>query len=153
MSQAVDDLWMVAGGLPHVDANALAAAVESAVRSPEILDYRTRLLVRDSLHALRAHWGDSRFQAWLDRSPVRAEIEAAADPSYFDPDPDEIGFPSLERRVMDVIHPDQVQRFLRDLSARLTRPTRLVIGGSIALILSGALIRYTDDIDVVDEVP
>ena len=35
MSQAVDELWTVAGGLPHVDANALADAVVDGAGGPD----------------------------------------------------------------------------------------------------------------------
>src|SRR6266542_5335730 len=51
MSSAVDELWSVARQQPQVDANALARAVEAACTEP--LDYRTRLLIRDSISALR----------------------------------------------------------------------------------------------------
>lgn len=54
---------------------------------------------------------------------------------------------------MDAIHPETVEAFLRELSLHVNRPTRLVVGGSIALILAGYVSRHTDDIDVVDEVP
>src|SRR2546430_17688156 len=116
MSQAVDELWSVAGTLPHVDAAALASAIESAVQSPEPLDYRTRLLIRDSLVALQIHWGPARFTRWLTGSSFREAMERASDPSKFDPDPDEIGFPSLTARIVDVTKPENLLEFFRTLS-------------------------------------
>ena len=152
MSQAVDDLWTVAGALPHVDADALAAAIEFAVQSSQPLDYRTRLLIRDSLVALQIHWGPVRFTRWLTGSVFREAIERASDPKNFDPDP-EIGFPSLTRRVVDVTKPQTLIEFFRTLSRHIRQPTQLIVGGSVALMLSGLLSRQTDDVDVVNEIP
>jgi hypothetical protein len=148
MSTAVDELWALAQRTPHVDADALARAVEAAVTSAA-LDYRSRLLVRDSVRALERYWGRDRFARWLAQSPGRASIE---DASVTDGS-EQRGFPNLQRRVMDVVQPEQVERFLRDLSRHVSKPTRLVVGGSTALILAGLLSRSTDDVDVVDEVP
>jgi hypothetical protein len=153
MDGAVDQLWSLAVDRPFVDANALAGAVESAVGDVSSLDYRSRLLVRDAVGALRSHWGDQRFDQWLSRSPARQSIERAADPDYFEKDSDEIGFPSLERRIVDAIEPESIHRFFRELSLRVSQSTQIVIGGSIPLILAGALARGTEDIDVVDDVP
>src|SRR5437667_4589498 len=153
MSQAVDELWAVAGTAPHVDASALARAVETVMSDAGPLDYRTRLLIRDSLAALEAHWGPERFSDWLARSPWRSQIEHACDPKTFDGGPGDIGFPSLRRRVVDAIQPEVIERFLREISRRVSQPTRIVIGGSIPLILGGHLTRGTEDVDVVNEVP
>src|SRR5439155_6187327 len=111
------------------------------------------LLIRDGLHALEGHWGRDRFNRWLSGSSVRDNIERARDPEYFDKDPAEIGFPSLSRRVVDVTKPETVLEFFRILSRNVRRPTRLTVGGSIALILRGLLSRRTEDVDVVNEVP
>jgi hypothetical protein len=153
MSRAVDELWSIAQGPPYIDAAALAAAIESAAGSGEPLDYRTRLLIRDSLAALESHWGFERFHQWLTLSPVHGEIERARDPDYFDKDPEEIGFPSISHRVMDPTTPEAVLEFFRQLSRRVRKPTVLNVGGSLALILRGLLSRNTEDADVVNEVP
>src|SRR5438270_12496247 len=133
MSQAVDELWTAAGTSPHVDASALARAIETAASSSDPLDYRTRLLMRDSLGALEAHWGSDRFKAWLTRSPWRSQIGEACDPTFLEGGPGDIGFPSLRRRVVDAIQPEVIERFLREISRRISHPTRIVIGGSIPL--------------------
>jgi hypothetical protein len=154
MVSAVDELWSVARGSVHVDADALSRAVEraSATRD-EPLDYRTRLLIRDSLRALRAHWGDSQFAAWLSRSPQHDDIHRVCDnPATRDARVDE-GFPTLERRLVTPIEPDVVLTLLRELADHVARPTELMIGRSIALTLSGHLSRTTDDMDIVDELP
>ena len=54
---------------------------------------------------------------------------------------------------MESTKQETVQQFLRELGSRLAQPAKVTIGGSIALILAGALSRHTEDIDVVDEVP
>ncbi len=53
--ERTSDLRTVTRCYPSLDAARLARAVESAVASTERLDYRTRLLVRDSVAALERH--------------------------------------------------------------------------------------------------
>src|SRR5687768_14424117 len=148
MGQAVDELWAVARQTPHVDAETLARAIEAAVDA-EPLDYRTRLLIRDGVRALEVTWG-SRFETWLNSSSKREKIKDALG---FDFDKDEFGFATLPERVVDAIQPESLIRVFRELSAHVSQPTRIVIGGSVALTLGAQLTRHTDDIDVVDEVP
>lgn len=149
MHAGVDELWNMAQRPFDVDASALACAVETAA-GDGLLDYRTRLLVRDSVQALEAHWGAERFAEWFQHSPrrseltqIRASVEAA----------DDFAFPYLARSIVDAIKPETVMQLLREISGEVTKPTRLVIGGSIALLLQGFLARHTQDIDVVDELP
>ena len=155
MSRAVEQLWEVAQGAQHIDATALAGAVESAAAAaaPGSPDYRTRLLLRDSLAALERHWGRERFNQWLERCPVRDRIRRACAPECFDDDPNEIGFPSLSSRVMDPTRPETVLEFFKVLSLHVRTPTQLTLGRSLALILRGLLSRRTEDADVVNEVP
>jgi hypothetical protein len=146
MSVILPDLWSLTFGRPWIDPADLAAMLEWEVGQP--LDYRTRLLIRDSLDALSRHWGPDLFDAWLEQSPSAEALEAIRKSDF-----DDVGFPSLERRIVDSLSPQAIQEFMRELGTRLRRPTRITIGGSIALILSGELRRATDDIDVVDELP
>ena len=48
---------------------------------------------------------------------------------------------------------DDALQLLRELGGKLDQPLRLVIGGSMSLILNNRLSRRTEDIDVVDEIP
>ena len=146
MSGAVDELWAVIRAGPQVDADALARAVERAAAS-DSLDFRTRLLVRDSVRALTSHWDEARLRSWLSDRPNVAAI--CADMNA----PDDEGFPSLPRRIVDATRPGAILNLIRELSVHVTQPTRLTIGGSTALILAGLISRYTEDIDVVDELP
>ncbi len=154
MASAVDELWAVARNGAPVDAAALARAVEEAGDGPiESLDYRTRLLIRDSLLALRSHWGPDHFGSWLGGSPRRGALQQLWESDSMRAAPSDEGFPTLTRRIVDAINTTTVMQLFRELSTHVTQPTRLVIGGSIAMMLAGHLSRNTDDIDIVDELP
>jgi hypothetical protein len=144
MTVVPENLWRLARGGQPVDAAELAAALEQQAGEPEP-DFRTRLLVRDSLDALAGHWGRGRLESWLADRPLLREL-------WLQP-LGPAGFPSLTHRLMDATKPDTVMQFFRDLGDRVAKPSRLDVGGSTALILSAGLSRHTDDIDVVDEVP
>ena len=148
---AVDELWAVARNSTSVNADALARSIEGAADTA--LDYRTRLLIRDSLTALRDHWGSTKFESWLGHSTRQDDLRKLCnDPSIRAASADE-GFPTLARRMVNPIDPNTVMQMLRELSTHVTQRTRLVIGGSIAMLLAGHLARHTDDIHVVDELP
>ena len=147
MSIASDDLWSLTLGRPEIDPEALAHAIEREVEHAD-LDYRTRLLIRDSLDALARYWGGKRVNMWLGRSERRATLEQIWNSEFERP-----GFPTLHQRLMDTTKPETIQQFLRELGDHLPRPIQLQIGGSGALILVGSLSRRTEDLDVVDEVP
>jgi hypothetical protein len=142
-----NDLWSLTAGRPQVDPSDLAEAIVLQVEQGT-LDYRTRLLIRDSVVALRRYWGETRVEAWLANCPVRPAIEAICREEFERP-----GFPSLAGRLMDKTDPEDIKQFLREVGIRLARPLPVYVGGSAALILPGHLSRKTDDVDVVDEVP
>ncbi len=54
---------------------------------------------------------------------------------------------------MDITKTETILEFFRALSRHVLRPTRLIVGGSVALMLAGLLTRHTEDIDVVNELP
>lgn len=60
-----DSLWSVATEQPQIDPALLAEALERGVGAAD-LDFRSRLLIRDSLDALEIHWGAARLARWLD---------------------------------------------------------------------------------------
>lgn len=141
-------LWNITKGRPYIDANELMRAIEAEI-DHEPLDFRTRLLIRDSINGLIERWGEARVRQWLDSSPRGQRIERL----WRDEDLGDPGFPHLASRLMDPITPDHVITFLRELSRHVRRPTRLVVGGSTVLILHQLLSQNSDYIDVVDEVP
>jgi hypothetical protein len=135
-------------GLP-IDASAFAAAIEQeASQPPENLDFRTRLLIRDGLSALRNHWGVKRADQWLRNVACADHLNEICGADLGQP-----GFPSLTHRIMETTKPETVLQFLRELGANCPQPTRIEVGGAIAGILAGVLSRHTEDIDVVDEIP
>jgi hypothetical protein len=148
MAVASKDLWSLTEGNPQIDAAELAVAVEKQVVDRD-LDYRSRLLIRDSVAALRRFWGEDKISEWLKSIDVGPEIEAICRGPW----DDDRGFSSLMRRVVDVTKAETIIQFLRELSTHVHQPTRLKIGGSAALILRQLLSRKTDDVDFVDEVP
>jgi hypothetical protein len=147
VSVQAKDLWSLALDHLQIAPDDLVEAIAEQARRKD-LDYRSRLLIHESLEALQAYWGPERLRRWLYQSPHRAQIEAIWTERY-----EEVGFPSLRRRVMDTTRPEQVKQFFRELAQHVQHPVHLEIGGAIALILPGLLSRRTEDVDVVDEVP
>jgi hypothetical protein len=140
------DLWSLVTGAAWIDPEALLDAIERQCREPA-LDFRTRLLVRDALSALRNRWGADRLDGRLSREAQSRVRELA------EKDLGRIGFPTLEARMQDPTRAETILEFLRELGTRVHVPARLELGGSGALILAGLLSRRTEDIDAVDEVP
>jgi hypothetical protein len=147
MSMTAEDLWTLTWGRPAVDPPSLARAVEAEASRPAA-DFRTRLLIRDSLLALRAAWGVERFEGWL-----RSSDHADRFVSILQEDLGQPGYHFSGSRIMDAITPRTVEQYLRELGSHLRRPAAIVVGGAIALILARKISRATSDIDVVDEVP
>jgi hypothetical protein len=147
MVARIRDLWSLALDFPQVDPNDLAEAVRQQA-GEEPLDYRTRLLIRDSVDALTSYWGESRAARWLANTPTGPTIRAICRQEY-----EEIGFPSLRRRLMDKTRPETIRQFLEEAGRSLHNPIRIYVGGSVALIMPGYVNRRTEDIDIVGEVP
>jgi hypothetical protein len=148
MAVSSKDLWSIALDQQWVDPEALSEAIEDQVRKGD-LDYRSRVLIRDSVNALQKSWGQSRVDAWLENLGVGKQIVAIC----HGPWEDDRGFLSLMSRVMEPTRPETIKQFLRELSVHVRKPIRLDIGGSAALILPLLLSRRTEDVDIVDEVP
>lgn len=141
------DLWSLVQGTPAIDPGRLLAAIEDAIREGPP-DFRTRLLIRDSVVALSRRWGGQ--SAVLDRlSDAAGRVVRDILGSDLGPP----GFSTLERRLMEQTDPEQIRRFLRELGSSIQTPTRLDLGGSGALMLAGLLHRATEDLDAVDQVP
>ncbi|MFN4258331.1 MAG: DUF6036 family nucleotidyltransferase [Gemmataceae bacterium] len=131
----------------YIDPEELALAIQDqAVQHP--LDFRTRLLIRDSLQALRRQWGSDRVRTWLCHSPAARQLATIESEDLGPP-----GFPFLAEQLMEPTHPDTIRQFLRELSLHVQKPTPLYIGGSSALILPSYLSRPTQSLDIVGEIP
>jgi hypothetical protein len=141
------DLWSLVLDRQYVDPRELADAVEAQAEE-DALDFRTRLLIRDSLEALRDYWGEGRFGEWLANCPARGRLEAIRHE-----DLGRTGFPFLREQVMEPTRPETIRQFFEELGSRLHKTVKVNVGGSGALILTGYLSRQTQDLDVVDELP
>lgn len=147
MAVQTRDLWSLILDQPHVDPGELSEAIADQVERND-LDFRSRLLIRDSLNALQVYWGRERLMAWLGARPARDRIESIWHEDLGNP-----GFPFLKEQIMEPTRSEDIREFLHELSSRVSRPLRFAVGGSGALILKGYLSRRTQDLDVVDEVP
>jgi hypothetical protein len=138
-------LWALVDGARWIDATALLDAIKQELSNTP-LDFRTRLLLRDSYRALEQHWGSSRVASLT--SDVHDRLQPILIENLGEP-----GFPTLEKRIVESLKPETILEFLRELGAAIKEPARLEIGGASSLILGGFLSRATEDIDVVNEVP
>jgi hypothetical protein len=138
-------LWALVDGAPWIDASRLLCEIKAELSNAP-LDFRTRLLLRDSYRALERHWGSSRLGS------LTHDVQGKLQPILTE-DLGEPGFPTLEKRIVESLKPETILEFLRELGAAVKEPARLEIGGASSLILGGFLSRATEDIDVVNEVP
>jgi hypothetical protein len=141
------DLWSLVQDRPQIDPNDLADAIVTQA-AEEGLDYRTRMLIRDSIEALRHFWGSKKLETWLAHCPFKERVTLICQEDF-----DKIGFPSLKRRIMDKTKPERVRQLFELVGKQLRQVVRVYVAGSIALILPGFLSRRTEDINVVGEVP
>src|SRR5260221_9722384 len=140
MVSQVKDLWNLALDQRHTDPDELATAVRIESRAEKI-DFRTRLLIRDSLNALEEYWGTEQLESWLAHCPERPKLV-----SIWREDLGEPGFPFLKEQVMEPTRPEQIERLLRDVGEELHKTVKVNIGGSASLILLGYLSRRTQDV-------
>src|SRR5437868_15187143 len=113
MTEQTIDLWKLVRKRPQIDPGDLAEAICAEADRID-LDYRSRLLVRDSVNALRSCWGEARFDSWLARCPARERINIICSERF-----DEVGYPSLQRRLMEKIDPDEIRQFFEELGKNL----------------------------------
>jgi hypothetical protein len=147
MAVRAHDLWSLVLDQQYVDPRELADAVEAQAEEAA-LDFRTRLLIRDSVEALRNYWGEKWFKTWLGGCPTRDRIEEIRREDLGKP-----GFPFLREQIMEPTRPETIRQFFEELGSELHKTVRVYLGGSGALILTGHLSRRTQDLDVVDELP
>src|SRR5882762_9732012 len=88
------DLWSLVLDQSEIDPDDLAAAIEREVQKAA-LDFRTRLLIRDSLDLLRRFWGVERTSEWLRKAESGDTIRAISNADLGPP-----GFSLLSRRIM-----------------------------------------------------
>src|SRR5712692_8779167 len=103
------DLWSLVRGRPQIDPRDLAEAVVNQAADDE-LDYRTRLLIRDSVDALKSYWGDQPVERWLAECPERHKIDTICRDEY-----EKVGFPSIRKRLMEKTDPKVIEQYFREL--------------------------------------
>lgn len=140
-------LWSLVRSQPEIDPNDLALAVQNEAKQ-EGLDYRTRLLIRDSVDALREYWVGNEVEQWLTGCLHHDAIARICQSEF-----EEVGFPSIKKRLMEKTEPASIQQYLRSLGYELRDAIRINVAGGCALILPGFVSRFTEDIEIVGEVP
>src|ERR1041385_7442655 len=124
MSRAVSaerDLWSLVLDQPEIDPDDLALAIEREARKSK-LDFRTRLLIRDSVDCLRRIWGTQPVAAGLHEAQLGATIQAIASD-----DLGPAGFSLLSSRIMQATRSETIIAFLRELGISLAQPEKMVI--------------------------
>jgi len=142
------DPWSLVWGQPYIDAKRLANAIVTDLEQNPNPDFRTRLLVRDAVRALRRFWNKPRFTEWLRQNPVRSRIEQIL-AEQLGPQ----GFPHIRRRLVESNTAIQVRQILDLLGRDIHDRIDVYIAGSIPTLINGLTVRPTADIDFVDEVP
>jgi len=142
----MSDLWNLIWGKPQVDPNELANAIDQQAVHTN-LNFRTRLLIRDSSRILEQFWGREQWQQWLEQSPARKSIEVIQQE-----DLGESRFLLTQDQVVKQNRPETVREYFRELSTCVQEPVKLQVGGAMALIPPGYISRATADIGLVDEV-
>ena len=144
-SGRVPDLWTLVQSRKWINEADVIPAMRRTLAEEEPGDYRTELLIHEALNYLQERVG-----AAVLRPQLREHELARLD--HFERECDR-GFQSIRTRLMTPTTPDSIRKFLRDLGGRIRHPASISIGGSCSLILSNTLIRSTDDVDVVNELP
>ncbi|MBX9679704.1 MAG: hypothetical protein K2X38_13155 [Gemmataceae bacterium] len=141
------DLWALVQGQPAIEPMDLLAAIEDQIRRND-LDFRSRLLIRDSINALRARLGPQYLNEWLMSSATRDDIQRICEEEL-----GRVGFPFLGKQLMQTTTPETIRQMLREIGLTIPRRTEMFVAGSVALILPEYIARATTDIDCIDEVP
>jgi hypothetical protein len=142
------DPWALVWGQPFIDADRLAAAIEDDLDRNPKPDFRTRLLIRDSMRALKGFWGERAFSRWLNRADAGQRIRA-----ILHQDLGKTGYHAIRRRLVSNVGKDELQQIFEILGERVRGPVEVNIAGSAPTLVKELTARPTDDIDVVDEVP
>jgi hypothetical protein len=143
----IDEAWQIVRSGGPIDAERLFRVV---MAEPMLTtqDRRTRRLVYDGIVALRDYWGAAAFDARVRRNEKSDHVAALATGQRVGD-----GFVTLRERLVSATESSVILQMFRELGGRMPADASLVVGGSIALMLDAILIRHTDDVDVVDELP
>src|SRR5262249_4938263 len=136
------DPWSLVWGQPYIDAERLVLAIEQdLLRTPEP-DFRTRLLVRDSLQALESFWGKRRLDQWVADSPVGERIATIMREKLGKP-----GFSTIRRRLVANNISADLEQILDLIGRAIHEKTEINIAGSVPTLVRKLSARPTEDID------
>ncbi|MEM8872881.1 MAG: DUF6036 family nucleotidyltransferase [Planctomycetota bacterium] len=140
------DLWDYVRQPGHLVASELYEVAAAAARHAP--DYRERWLIHESLAAVERVLGKRYLAERIAHESHGAELKTIQAETF-----EEGGWPSLRTHVMAHDPNQMIRRMLDELGRGIRRPTQITVGGSSALLLSKLLVRSTEDVDVVDELP
>jgi hypothetical protein len=143
-----EDPWELVWGQPYIDADRLSLAMKRELLHRETMDFRTRLLIRDSVRALESFWGKKRFFKWLKESHVESKVQKILHEDF-----GEEGFHNIGSRLVANIKKAQLEQIFDILSRNLHSPVEVYIAGAITTLMAGLTARPTDGIDFVDDIP
>ncbi len=142
---SIDSIWLMVNSGHPIDSEMLYKHLSATTAVPD--DFRSKILIRDSLNALSAIWGKNQLRNRLTHDRA-LEILDLMDFCKSDE-----GFVTLKERLMTPIDTKNVLQMLRELGERIGESTTITVGGSLALMLYQLISRHTDDIDLVDPIP
>ena len=142
------DAWTLVQNRGWIPEDALLPALRKTAELEPDPCYRTRMLVHDALDALAARWGED-----VVRRRMGSDSAARRLAEYWADEYDKVGFWSIPRRLVNPTTPDIIRKFLRELGDRIRHPASISIGGSCSLLVTETLVRSTEDMDVVNELP
>ena len=141
----VPDLWTLVQSRGWIDQALVIPAMRRTLAEEPPGDYRTELLIHEALNYLQERVGPATL-----RPQLREHEIARLD--HFERECDR-GFQSVRSRLMEPTTPDTILQMLRALGERIRQPASISIGGSCSLLLTNMLVRSTDDVAIVDELP
>jgi hypothetical protein len=119
MVKVQNDLWSIVRN-PYVDAALLADAIIEQIHQGD-LDYRSRLLIRDSLKALEHRWGAQRFNHWITAFSIHPQLATIYHETF-----EKTGFSTLEKRVMEFTTQQDLEEMFRAIGSHLRSPINCI---------------------------
>ena len=140
--------WELVWGQPYINCPELVRAIERELKTDAEPDFRTRLLVRDAVRAVRSYWGISKFDRWLTTSSAKKPIRSILKENL-----GKAGFRNIKERLVTPIGLTEIQQVFDLLGRGIHDRIEVYVAGSIPTLIKGLTARPTTDIDLVNEVP
>jgi hypothetical protein len=147
MVRAADELWSLIWNRHWLEPEELWRRM-SITAAAGGLDHRTARLIRDCLDALEQKLGPHELARRIAASPASECLGSLRAQQS-----DDVGLPSIGRRIVEPLARPRIDRFFTYLGGRLRQPVQIIVGGSIALMLQDLFARQTENVDVVNDIP